>query len=430
MLRGVSQSMNLWFNRHSGMKIWRLMVIVGLVLLAAACAPAEPTRPPTRTPTRTVARPTELPATPEDTAEAVIVEPGSSETPAATPSARITATVTPMPTTDPLACLPDDPGQTGLVSWVNDGATFVIDLGGRRETVHLLGIDALPLTEDTTRGLIDQRVVRLVPDGPDRDEQGRLLRYVLWLDGRFINDELLRSGAARLGTDVGGLSCMAQFDAAEEFAAQEGLGLWDVEVVAALPTSLLLPSPIPSATNVPLLVSPTLAPTRTPGATVQASPSVTPGGMTATPTITNQTPPAPPPPTITSPPTITRPAPTGTVVGTGVQIVSIFYDGVKGEGEPDEYVEIKNFESTPVDLSYWVVHAVTNDYYYVFSEFTIQPGQSCRIYTNEIHPDTCVEDESFLFPLDTYEVWDNTSDCGELYNYTEEEPVSTKCYGQ
>ena len=341
-------------------------------------------------------------------------------------STRITATEVPLPTIDPLACLPHDPGQTGLVSWVNDGATFVIDLGGRRDTVRLLGVDAPPLAEDTTRGLIDQRVVRLVPDGPDRDDQGRLLRYVLLLDGRFINDELLRSGTARLGPDVGGLSCMAQFDAAEEYAAQEGLGLWAVSAVAAIPTSLQ-PSPVPTATGIPLLVSPTIPPVLVPTATVQSFPSATPGGSMVTPTITSQ---APPPPAITPAPTATRPPPTGTVVGTGVQIVAIFYDGVKGESEPDEYIEIKDFDTTPVDMSFWLIHAVTNDFYYVFSDFTIQPGQSCRVYTRESHPDTCVEEESFLSLLDTYEVWDNTSDCGKLYNYTEEDPVSEKCYGQ
>ena len=199
--------------------IRRLIVFMSLLWLAAACTPADPTRPPTKTPTLTVARATSPLATTQTPETVGTAESSFRETPVAVVSTRITATES-LPTIDPLACLPHDPGQTGLVSWVNDGATFVIDLGGRRDTVRLLGVDAPPLAEDTTRGLIDQRVVRLVPDGPDRDDQGRLLRYVLLLDGRFINDELLRSGTARLGPDVGGLSCMAQFDAAEEYAAK------------------------------------------------------------------------------------------------------------------------------------------------------------------------------------------------------------------
>ena len=152
-----------------------------------------------------------------------------------------------------------------------------------------------------------------------------------------------------------------------------------MSAVAAIPTSLQ-PSPVPTATAYPAVCLTDYPPGAAPTALVQTFPSATPGGSTVTPTITSQ---APPPPAITPVPTATRPSPTGTVVGTGVQIVSIFYDGVKGESEPDEYIEIKNFETTPVDMSFWLIHAVTNDFYYVFSDFTIQPGQSCRVYTRK-----------------------------------------------
>ncbi len=118
-----------------------------------------------------------------------------------------------------------------------------------------------------------------------------------------------------------------------------------------------------------------------------------------------------------------------TVVGTGVQIVAIFYHGVKGENEPDEYIEIKNFEAAPVDMSYWLINAERNELWYIFPEFTIQAGQTCRIYTNEINSDSCVDD-SFLTAIDNYEVWNNIADCGYLYNYSDINEVSKFCYGQ
>lgn len=428
------KSANLWFNRL-GMLMRRLLIILGVIWLAVACSPVDPTRPPTRTPTLTVVRPSLPAATAEETQVKGTVGPGRSQTPAVPRSANATPTASPLPTIDPLACLPDDPGETGLVSWVIDGETFVVDQAGRRETVRLLGVNAVPLTNEITRGLLERQVVRLVPDKANKDEHGRLLRYVLLLDGRFVNDELLRSGAARLDKDVLGLSCMVQFNRAEDYAIQEGLGLWAVAAVAELPATptgqVTAPADVggvlsatPAATLTP---APTLT-SQTGGATViaqQPFPTDTPGGSSFIPTQPGQT----PAPSSTLAATATGPQATGTVVGTGVQIVYIFYEGVKSASEPDEFIEIKNFETTPVDISYWLINAEANQNWYVFPEFTIQPGQSCRLYTNEINDDSCVP-ESFLTPLDDWEVWDNTADCGFLYDYLEANPVSTKCYGQ
>jgi endonuclease YncB( thermonuclease family) len=419
----------LWFN-HLAMWIHRLFIIFGLIWLATACTLADPTRLPTRTQSQVVTRPSLPEKEPTSAPVTATIRPGALETPnavlTATPSRQPSLT----PTLNPLACLPGDPGETGLVSWVIDGETIVIDQNGKRETVRLLGVAALPLTEETTRSMLDRRVVRLVPDGRNADPNGRLLRYVLLLDGHFINDELLRSGVARLDPDVRGLACMAQFKSAEEWAIQEGLGIWGMTAVAVLPTGL---QPTPSAAQ-----STTL--TEEPG-TVTPSPTITlapPGGTNEIPIppapVNPGIPPAPPgpgvTPTQTVAPTTTRPSATGTQVATGVQIVYIFYDGVKSEAEPDEYIEIKNFTTAPVDLSYWLINAEAYELWYIFPEPTIlQPGQSCRVYTNEVNPDSCAGD-SFLEPMDDWQVWYNTADCGYLYNYADPNPVSTLCYGQ
>jgi endonuclease YncB( thermonuclease family) len=333
---------------------------------------------------------------------------------------------------DVISCLPADSGVTGLVSWVIDGQTFVIDIAGRQQTVRLLGISAEPLTAEVTRSLLDRRVVRLVSDGASLDDQGRLLRYVLYLDGRFINDELLRSGAARLDKDSSSLACGAQFASAEEFAVQAGLGIWGYSAVAALPTNLQPTGPAVAPT---VTAGPAIPPSLTPTVTPATSPSGTSAATTVLsgtqafptntlpPTVTSRLPVAA---SATSTPsrTATQPVTTGTVVASGVQIVHIFYDGVKDPYEPDEYIEIKNFANTPVDLTNWFVFEVNDSGIFFFPEFTLQPGRSCRIYTYEVHDDSCVQDSIRSY----FAVWGNNEDCGLLYDLNDEER-SSFCYG-
>ena len=115
----------------------------------------------------------------------------------------------------------------------------------------------------------------------------------------------------------------------------------------------------------------------------------------------------------------------GTVVGTGVQIVHIFYDGTLDPYEPDEYIEIKNFESTAVDLTDWWIFAESDAQFFFFPEFSLPAGQSCRIYSNQVQADSCIDD-SFRSYL---EVWSNVADCGYLYDWDYNEK-SSFCYGE
>lgn len=98
-------------------------------------------------------------------------------------------------------------------------------------------------------------------------------------------------------------------------------------------------------------------------------------------------------PTPTQTPTPTRtptptPTPTQAVAPrTGrVEITGIFYDGVVSSQEPDEYVIIQNKETFSVNLSSWTLRDNAN-HIYTFPTFTIQPGQVCRVYTNQSHPE-------------------------------------------
>lgn len=100
-----------------------------------------------------------------------------------------------------------------IVSKVIDGDTLVLMSG---EHVRLLGIDAPELEfddekRDTKREcfaleskkflkdltLNKKVILKSDPLNKDRDDYGRLLRYVYLENGDFVNQEMLRVGAAR-----------------------------------------------------------------------------------------------------------------------------------------------------------------------------------------------------------------------------------------
>ncbi len=135
---------------------------------------------------------------------------------------------------------------------------------------------------------------------------------------------------------------------------------------------------------------------------------------------------APPvkPSTITppsTPPTTPTPTPSTAV---NVKITKIFYDGLVPRTESDEYVEITNLGSEPVDLKGWVVKDISEGYpSFTFPSYVLQPGKSVRVYTNEIHP----ESGGFSFGSGKA-VWNNTSpDTAALFNAQGQE-VSRKSY--
>ncbi|OGO33731.1 MAG: hypothetical protein A2W35_12245 [Chloroflexi bacterium RBG_16_57_11] len=411
------------------MTLHRFFIFALIAWLAAGCSLARPSRSQMVTPGQAPVHTNTLEPTKVDLVETGTAGKPTNTASPETPHRLVTANIAPTPTADLLACLPDDPGITGLVSWVIDGETFVIDIAGRQETVRLFGIDAVPLTEEITRSLLDRRVVRLVADEGSRDAQGRFLRYVLYLDGRFINDELLRSGAARLDQDAAGLACGSQFRSAEDFAVQAGLGIWGYPAVAALPTELQpTVSPSPPTVSPGSAMTPSVSPSFTPGTATTIAPPATlaPTGSPASPTNTL-------PPTVTAGPTsgvtptrtATQPVATGTVVGTVVQIVHIFYNGLLDPYESDEYIEIKNFENTAVDLTDWFIFEDNNSEIFFFPDFSLPAGQSCRIYTYQVQADSCVQDSFRSY----FEVWNNDADCGFLYDWDFEER-SSFCYGE
>jgi hypothetical protein len=95
-----------------------------------------------------------------------------------------------------------------------------------------------------------------------------------------------------------------------------------------------------------------------------------------------------------------------------VKITNIYYDGA-GNNEPDEYVEIRNNGSQAVDLTGWTLRDKAN-HVFTFPSFNFEPGQTCRIYTDEDHPESC----GFSFHFKSSAIWNNGGDCAYLRDGT------------
>jgi beta-lactamase superfamily II metal-dependent hydrolase len=153
--------------------------------------------------------------------------------------------------------------------------------------------------------------------------------------------------------------------------------------------------------------------------TVQVERQGTPKAPTTTTTSTSQT-------TLTTTPTSTTTSLPVTSPSTtiNVQITKIFYDGLVPSVESDEYVEITNLGSEPVDLKGWVLKDVADGYpSFTFPAYVLQPEESIRVYTNEVHS----EYGGFSFGYGK-SIWNNTNpDIAGLFNAQGKE-VSRKSY--
>lgn len=123
--------------------------------------------------------------------------------------------------------------SSGLVTWVIDGDTVVID---NRDKVRFLGIDSPeqgePFYEEAkerNKAIAGNRLIRLeVCKESPRDKYGRLLAYV-YVDGVDVGAALLREGLARpLMIPPCGLRKAAEFKALAATAISKSIGIWSV----------------------------------------------------------------------------------------------------------------------------------------------------------------------------------------------------------
>jgi endonuclease YncB( thermonuclease family) len=318
-----------------------------------------------------------------------------SPTPTSTPTP--TLTPTPRPTNTPTSTntpTPEFERTEAQVVKVVDGDTIKVDIGGEVYTVRYIGIDTPetvhpdkpvewmgPEASEANKQLVGGKTVYLEKDVSETDQYGRLLRYVYLPDGTFVNAELVRLGYAQSSTYPPDVRHQDLFVEMQQEARENERGLW-----GATPTF----PPVLTATTEPTPLLPT--PTQPPQPTATQLPQPT-------------TVPTQPPATVGD-----------------VKITYIYYDGQVPRVESDEYAVIRNNGGSLVNLAGWRLNAGAPGQDFIFPNFELQPGQECRVYTNEIHPDFC----GFSFGSGQA-LWRNSGDCGYLYDANNNE-VSSYCY--
>lgn len=126
---------------------------------------------------------------------------------------------------------------------------------------------------------------------------------------------------------------------------------------------------------------------------------------------------------LTPTPTRVVPTPTRTPLASGIVVITtIQFEGAKLRDEQNEFVEIRNSDTQPIQLGGWTLRNNRNRIY-TFPNYIIQPGQYCRIYTNEYHPDTCGFSFFSLSPI-----WEDFSDCAFLMD-NQGVLIDSFCYG-
>ncbi|MBP8003208.1 MAG: thermonuclease family protein [Chloroflexi bacterium] len=309
-------------------------------------------------------------------------------------------------------------GEQALVVRVIDGDTIEVEIAGQNYRVRYIGMDTpergdlfFQEATDTNARLVAGQTVTMVKDVSETDRYGRLLRYVYLADGTFVNAELVRQGYALVATYPPDVAHQELFVTLQQEARKAEVGLWGEQVAAASGPAIIevVVTTEPVATLAPLGTStsiPTLTPSPVPVATVlpTAIPVVTAVAAASEPT----QPPAP---------SATAPSVPGAVV-----ISYVFYDGQVTQVESDEYAEITNQGGSSVNLGGWRLNAGDAGQDFWFPAFELAPGQSCRVYTNEVHPETC----GFSFDYGRA-IWANSGECGYLYDQSGIE-VSRYCY--
>lgn len=120
-----------------------------------------------------------------------------------------------------------------MVINVTDGDTIKVKLSdGREDKVRYIGINTpemdQPFGEEArsaNQALVAGREVRLVRDVRERDRYSRLLRYV-YVDGLFVNAELVRMGYAQAATYPPDVAFSDYLVSLQHEAEAAGIGLW------------------------------------------------------------------------------------------------------------------------------------------------------------------------------------------------------------
>jgi len=162
--------------------------------------------------------------------------------------ARPMPTPAPMPTPSPAPAAPSVAQRTmATVVKVIDGDTIEVDIGGKLCKVRYIGISSPKIfhpsySEEPYGGeayvrnkeLVEGKAVELERDVLDTDEQGNLLRYV-YVDGLFVNAELVRLGYARSEVSSPNTKYQSLLSQLEAEAKEAHCGFWATSPPVTMP---------------------------------------------------------------------------------------------------------------------------------------------------------------------------------------------------
>ena len=165
---------------------------------------------------------------------------GDAESVATSTSDSSSTTTIAQSTTAPTTSLPDGT-QTAVVVSVTDGDTIRVDhTGGSNDPLRLIGINTPESgecyeVESTVAldSLVGGETVIIVSDVSDRDQFGRLLRYVYLTDNTFVNEVMVRQGygiAREYPPDTGQADLLTS---AQVEAKSDQIGLWAPDACGA-----------------------------------------------------------------------------------------------------------------------------------------------------------------------------------------------------
>ena len=127
-------------------------------------------------------------------------------------------------------------GDRAKVTWVYDGDTVEVEMGGEVLKVRYIGVDTpereQPYYEEATDAnieMVKNKNVVLVRDVSDTDQYDRLLRYVYLTDGTFINANLLREGYGRTINIPPDTANEDYFKRLEDEARRNKRGIWGLD---------------------------------------------------------------------------------------------------------------------------------------------------------------------------------------------------------
>lgn len=334
-----------------------------------------------------------------------------------------------------------------IVTKIVDGDTIDVRIGSATFRVRYIGMDTPERGEDffaeaseVNRTLVLEKAVYLEKDVSEVDRFDRLLRYVYLADGTFVNAEMVLQGMAVASTYAPDVKYQELLRLAQQEAVTGGMGMWAKTAVAtAIRSANLRGGP---GTDYPVVGSVGAGQAldvvaRNPaGDWLQLGNDAWIFGTLVADAPTDLSiaqnipaPPAPAPVVIVSAPASASPSvpaqPESSQPAAAAQVViaTVFYDGAVFRVESDEYAVITNRGSASVNLAGWRLNAGDNGQDFRFPNFDLGPGQSCRVYTNEIHPESC----GFSFGKGQA-IWNNKgNECGLLFDSGGVE-VSRYCY--